>query len=261
MTCRLLTVALLGAGCNGSLAYYGKESTTPGPDGTSPAPVGGETPLESSDTTSLPTGTSTTPTDPTTTGTTAVDSGTGPVGWVNGDPGAPPPYSATPANELVGDCVTVGLVADLDVDSVDVKSHDDNLEVRTIESPVSGWYELYDRTMAREGSGEWNESGMVRVSNATVWLGLPVLSNCEDDWVAVDADNYGDPGDTLFYLGTFWFDAGDNVVELEHVCPRIRAGSCTELEFLDDDDTTCEADDGNSAHLWRDSLCLVAPTP
>jgi hypothetical protein len=34
-----------------------------------------------------------------------------------------------------------------------------------------------------------------------------------------------------------------------------------ELEVLDDDDTTCAADDGNSAHLDGERLCLVAPAP
>lgn len=252
---------LLAAGCTGSLAYYGpgKASGTPGLDGTGPTATGpGTTPTDTTPggpDTGTGAGTDTPWTDPTET-----ETGRPPGEWVNGDPASPPPYGAPPPTELAGSCASLGgFHAELDDDSVDVESHDDSLDSVELTSPVTGWYEVYGRAMAREGDGEWNESAMIRVSNATSWTGLPVLANCDADWVAVDADNYGDRNGTLFYLGTFWFEAGENEVELEHACPRIRAGSCPELEFLEDDDTTCAANDGNSARLREDDLCLLPP--
>ncbi|MEZ4238826.1 MAG: hypothetical protein R3F59_22265 [Myxococcota bacterium] len=252
---RLLALAAL-AGCTTGLDAYQtvKSWTTP----TDPAV---DTTPTSTDTTSTGT-TPTTTTPPTqTTPSTPTDTGPTTVPWANGDPLDPPDYATPPTVELAAACADIGVPAELDDDEVDVKSHDDNLEVRTLTSPVAGWYELYDVEMSHQGTGEWNESAMVRILNDTSWLGAPVVANCDDQWVAVDPDNYGEPGDDLFYLGTFWFDAGDNVLELEHACPRIRAGSCPELEFLDDADTTCEANDGNSAHLDGEQLCLVAPAP
>lgn len=260
-------IFVVACGCGGSLAYYGPGSgADPGnPDGSGtsdPATSGDGEPGTPTIGTDVDTDTDTdvdtdtdTAVDPTTTYTPP------PPPWANGDPGLPPPYVAQPQNQVAAVCAAIGLDADLDDNEVDVLSHDNSPELRTLTSPVAGWYDLYDRQMSKEEDGEWNESAMVRIVNAANPDGLPVLENCLGNWVTVDPDNYVDPGDDLFYMGTFWFEAGDNDLELEHLCPTVRAGSCGALEFLDDDDTTCGSGDGNSAHLDGTHLCLVAPAP
>jgi hypothetical protein len=239
--------------CDGGLSYYGK------PDALDPV-IDPPVSTPSTESTTTTTTSTPSPTTPTTTNSTTTPTDTGTAPWSNGDPAEPPPYEAPPAPSIGEDCAAAGgILAQLDDDEVDVLSHEGTVEIRTLTSGVSGWYDLYDRSMAHSGTGEWNESAMVRILNAGNPSGLPVLANCGANQVTLDPDNTGDPGDELLYLGTFWFELGENTLELEHLCPTVRAGSCAELESLDDDDTTCAADDGNSAHLDGERLCMVAP--
>ncbi|MEQ1564478.1 MAG: hypothetical protein ABMA64_02485 [Myxococcota bacterium] len=249
-------------GCGGSLDYYGKPTALAPTDPTTSTPPVGTTPTG---TPAVDTGSSTVPT-PTSTSTPSVtspttDTGTPPAPWADGDPELPPPYGAPPPQNIGVDCGAAGgLVPALDDDEVDVLSYDPP-EVRTLTAPVSGWFDLYDEELSHEEDDEWNESAMVRVSNLGNPTGLPALANCDSDWVAVDPDNFVDSNGDLLYFGTFWVEAGPNTLELEHLCPRVRAGSCANLEFVDDRDTTCSSGDGNSAHLDGERLCLVPAAP
>jgi hypothetical protein len=245
--------------CDGGLTYYEKpDAFEPVIDPPVSSPETETTPTSTTTAPTTTTPTTTTPTTPTT--TTPTDTGTAP--WSNGDPTEPPPYEAPPPSSIGEDCAAAGgLEALLDDDEVDVLSHEGTLEIRTLTSPLSGWYDLYDRSMAHSGTGEWNESAMVRILNDGNPTGLPALANCGANQVTLDPDNTADPGDELLSLGTFYFELGENTLELEHLCPTVRSGTCPELEFLDDDDTTCAADDGNSAHLDGERLCMVPPAP
>lgn len=252
----VVLVACAVAGCHASLSYYDRPALPVDPDTAStPTTPTVDTSTPSDTTTTTPptteTGTPPTPTTPT----------TPTVPWVNGDPLAPPPYGAPPVGQIADDCALVGIAATLDDDDVTVSSHDNNLEVRTLSSPVRGWYDVYDRSWANSGPDQYNESALVRVTNAAAPLGTPVVPNCLDQWAAIDPFNAVDPGAALLYVGTFWVEAGDNGFELEHLCPTIRAGSCANLEQTGDPDTTCAADDTNEVHFPGHDLCLVAPVP
>lgn len=261
-TVRIVVWGLV-AGCNGSLSYYGKpEEPPPNPDDVV-VPEEETTP----DTTEPPSSTTTTPTGSTSTdtGTPVVTTTTPTLPWVNGDPTVPPPYTELDPPELVRfePCVAIGLATSVPDGSgeVFVESHDDNSEVKDLDSPLVGWYDLYDQSLANSGIAETNEIARIRVGNGLFPDGFSSFANCGTDWVGPDADNAAVTGTELYYLGTFWFEPGVNVLDLEHFCPSIRLGICPELEDLSDPDSTCASGDDNDLRLVADGLCLVEPTP
>lgn len=142
-----------------------------------------------------------------------------------------------------------------------VKSWDRQSDSGTLWVSAPGWYHVYDTSVAESGASQRNESIAVRVINATDAAGHSIHANCGADWVAVDPDNGGAlPSGAQVYLGTFWFDGGDNSVEMHHACPTIRSGSCTSLEDTTDSHSACDGGSPNSAHLIGTAICLV-PAP
>jgi hypothetical protein len=249
---RRIGLLLSMLGCKGGLTFYGGERADPPPpdepDG--PAPV-----VERVDTATLdsaPTG----------------DTGTPPVvtvPWTNGDPLSPPPYTAAepPPAVIASPCVSVGTPSSVPDGSgeVVVESHSDNNETKELISPFEGWYDLYDLSLADSGFSEANEIARIRIVNPAFPDGFSSFANCGTDYVGPDADNFATPGTQLYYLGTFWFAAGSNTLDMQHFCPSIRAGLCPTLEELGNPDSTCASGDGNSVGLDADGLCIVAPSP
>ena len=126
----------------------------------------------------------------------------------------------------------------------------------TIDVPRAGWYHLWDTTPAESGASQQNESTMVRMTNTVDPVGAPFYTNCGDDFVVLDADNGGAPPARI-YMGTFWLEGGVNTLTLRHLCPTIRAGSCTSMHNTADPGSTCESGSPNSAHLQGGAVCLV----
>jgi hypothetical protein len=249
-------VVLLAVGCGGGLTYYGP----PGGDGPRPS-SDAEDPVDTA--TTAPTS------DSASTLESTGDSGTPPVptapAWTNGDPVVPPPYTELDPPALVRPeaCVTIGLATSVPDGSgtVVVESQSDNNEVKDLSSPVTGWYDLYDLSLADSGASETNEIARIRVRNGLFPDGSSAYANCGSDWVGPDADNVGATGSELYYLGTFWFEPGVNTLDLQHFCLSIRQGICPELEDLSDPGSTCASDEENGVGLVADGLCLVEPEP
>jgi len=127
----------------------------------------------------------------------------------------------------------------------------------TLEVAVAALYDVYDVSVAESGPTQTNESAFLRVPNSWDPTGLPShlgLINCLDDYVAVDPDNLGPvAAGTTQYMGTFWFDAGPNTVELHHYCEHYFAGSCLGLH---DAGTPCDSNI-NSVHFLGEAVCLI----
>jgi len=125
-----------------------------------------------------------------------------------------------------------------------------------LDVPVAGLYDVYDLAIAESGPSQTNESAFLRVPNSWDPEGKPSplgLSNCDGDYVALDSDNVSPPAaGTTQYLGTFYFDAGMNEVQLHHYCSLYRDGLCPSLH---DAGTPC--DGINSVHFLGEAVCLV----
>ena len=98
----------------------------------------------------------------------------------------------------------------------------------------------------------------MRVVSDTVPDGAPYFTNCGADWFVADADNDATPPTgARLHLGTFWLDAGDNTLYLNHYCPVYRAGECTWLHDTVDGSSTCDSSNANSVHIEGDGICVV----
>lgn len=126
----------------------------------------------------------------------------------------------------------------------------------TLSTDVSGWFHVFDTTIAESGASQQNETGYVRISNAANPDGFPRWATCGDDWIVRDADNSGSRSDKI-YVGTYWLESGDNAVALEHICPRVNAGECTSHMNNVSGHSCSDTGNPNSVHLVAEGLCLV----
>jgi len=173
------------------------------------------------------------------------DDGVPPIGRLPDDP--PPEFGTD-------DCDN-GLWVDWNGGETVVLSWDP-VALASIEVPEAGVYDVYDLVIAESGATQTNESAFFRISSLANLTGLPSAGNCGDDYVVPDPDNAGPlPAGTTQYLGTFELGVGENTVEVNHYCPRYRAGDCR--QFHTDTGTTCEGGDSNSVHITGAAVCLV----
>ncbi len=120
----------------------------------------------------------------------------------------------------------------------------------------TGWYHVYNTYLSESGAGQWNESSFFRIKNAARPAGKPYFANCDgSDWIVVDQDNFGTPPGSRIYIGSYWLEAGNNELEMNHYCPIFRAGSCPQHHYSGT--LTCDSDSVNSVHFEGDGLCLV----
>ncbi len=173
-----------------------------------------------------------------------------------GDPSGDP-SDGPPGTILEGDCPE-GTVATFDSDEIYVLSWDPTVATGVLSTDYSGWYNVYDYSIAESGSSQTNESAYFRITNAASSEGKPYWSNCEDEWVVQDADNDGFPSDSRIYIGTFWLEAGANTLYMYHYCVLYRDGYCPEFHITDDSSSTCDSDGANSVHFEGEGLCLVS---
>lgn len=189
--------------------------------------------------------------------TSGGDSGT----WDTGpeDPEEPEladPPTGGPPEIFLDDCPD-GIQVDFSPGEIYVKANDSSVATGTLNSTQTGWFHVYDTTIAESGSAQKNETAFVRIANADVPDGLPVWGSCGDDWIVKDADNSGSPKGEKIYLGTFWLQEGDNALTLEHVCNLVAQGECAS-ELNQVSGHMCE-DTGNpnSVHVLAEGLCVV----
>jgi len=183
-------------------------------------------------------------------GTDGGDGGDG-----GGDDTGEPPRDGPPV-EITDECPD-GATVSMSPSEIYVLSWDSTAATATLTASDSGYFHIYDYSIAESGSSQWNESGYVRVSNATNTGGEPVYANCGYDWIVSDSDNYGPlPSGSRIYIGTFWLDAGSNTLTLNHYCPLYRAGECPAFHKTDTSDT-CDNDGVNSVHVVADGLCVT----
>jgi hypothetical protein len=139
-----------------------------------------------------------------------------------------------------------------------VLSWDPTTSSGILTAPASGIYHLYDFSIVESGASQTNESAYLRIPSIIRPGGTPFYSNCNEDWVIVDADNDSAlPLTSRIYVGTFWLDTGDNPVTLHHYCPLYRAGACQNLHIPDDAEATCESGNVNSVHFLGQGICLI----
>ena len=92
----------------------------------------------------------------------------------------------------------------------------------------AGWFHLYDTSVAESGAGQMNESVYFRVTNGSDGPGLPLDSNCDGECIVADPDNARDqPAGSRVYRGTFWFDAGTNIVDCTPTVSATERASAT----------------------------------
>jgi hypothetical protein len=163
----------------------------------------------------------------------------------------------TPPDGMLDDC-TPGTVATWMNGEIYVTSWDRDTQSGTLHVADSGWYHVYDYSIAESGDEQWNESAYIRIKNTTFPAGKPHFTNCNDDWVVVDSDNTGPmPSGSRIYVGTYWLLSGDNDLTMHHYCPVRRGGECAGLEITDNPDSTCDSSNGNSVHFNGEGICLV----
>ncbi|NOY24742.1 MAG: hypothetical protein GXP62_02620 [Oligoflexia bacterium] len=165
-----------------------------------------------------------------------------------------PPDEEPPGIITEKECEDSGVSVVFSPDEIYVLSWDTTTAEGTLTATESGWFHLYDTSIAESGASQSNESAYIRVANATNPSGAPLFANCGSDYVVVDADNESTPGSERYYIGTFWLDAGDNQLTLNHYCPLYRAGICTELH--QPGDTPCDGGDANSVHVKAEGICV-----
>jgi len=173
-----------------------------------------------------------------------------------GDPPDDDPPPSDPPPEEVDDCE-----GDVDAEFIGseiyVLSWDRNTDSGSIVAAEPGWYHIYDTALSESGASQFNETAYLRITNSFRPDGEPYFANCGDDWVVQDADNFGSlPGGARLYAGTFWLEAGENIVTMYHYCPLYRSGACPSLHFTDDPSGTCDSDNANSVHYGGYGICL-----
>lgn len=122
---------------------------------------------------------------------------------------------------------------------------------------AEGLFDVYSAFSAESGDTQWNESSFYRFENELSPEGESSESNCSEEWVVRDADNFEswEAGDFI-YIGTFLLAEGENTMQLSHYCLLYEEGECQEFHFEDEPSSTCGSDNPNSAH-FSGELCLL----
>ncbi len=160
-----------------------------------------------------------------------------------------------PPSTFLEDC-NPSVSASFDSAEIYVKSWERQTDGGTLSAAESGWYHIYDWSLAESGASQTNEVSYLRITNDRRPDGEPYHTNCADEWVVADFDNAGTPSQRI-YAGTFWLEAGANDLTLIHYCPLERRGYCPEFHDTSDPASTCESDGPNSVHFTGEGLCLV----
>jgi hypothetical protein len=128
-----------------------------------------------------------------------------------------------------------------------------------LDSPLTGWFHVYDLAITESGASQRNESAWLRIPNDLNLSGAPAVANCGLEWLTADLDNDGPlPPGTTQYLGTFLLVEGPNRVEVRHFCELYRQGLCTEFHYEVDAGSSCHASNPNSVHITGEAVCLEA---
>lgn len=167
-----------------------------------------------------------------------------------------PPDHPTPSLTLDHACDPDQL-ATFDSEQIWVGSTTRTSDEGVLYAPEAGWYDLYNTHLAESGASQLNESTFFRVRNDSNPRGWPLLGNCGDAWVVVDSDNLGPAPGVQEFVGTFWFDAGENLLEMTHYCTLYRAGMCPEHHTDTPSNQTCDSNNIHSAHFMGFAICLV----
>jgi hypothetical protein len=160
-----------------------------------------------------------------------------------------------PPETFLDDC-TPDTTAQFDSGEIYVKSWDRQTDGGVLTAAATGWYHLYDYSLAESGASQTNEVAYLRITNARRPDGEPYHANCADEWIVDDFDNEQTPVERI-YAGTFWLEAGPNDLALIHYCPLERSGSCPQFHDTSDAGSTCDSDGPNSVHFDGEGLCLV----
>ncbi len=160
-----------------------------------------------------------------------------------------------PPGTFLDDCIPDADAA-FDSGEIYVKSWDRETDSGTLTAEQSGWYHIYDWSLAESGSSQTNEVSYLRITNSRSPDGAPYWSNCVDEWMVDDFDNSGTPSQRI-YAGTFWLEAGSNDLTMYHYCPVERSGYCPEFHDTSDANSTCDSDGPNSVHFNGEGLCLL----
>ena len=178
---------------------------------------------------------------------------------VDTGPVSNPPEEEEPEEEPPGwieDCDD-GIEIEMSPDEIYVVAWEPSQATGTLHAPSSGWYHIYDHALSESGASQRNESVYLRIPNVDHPDGKAMFKNCDSEWIVLDADNQGAPSTTSRqYMGTFWLVEGANEVQLNHYCPLYRSGQCGSFHNADVEDSTCDAGNGNSAHLTGTGVCM-----
>jgi hypothetical protein len=170
------------------------------------------------------------------------------------DDGLPPDEPGDPTGDASCDEGTLaawapGEVAQLSWDPAPAEA--------VLDSPLTGWFHVYDLAIAESGPSQRNESAFLRIPNDLRPDGEPALANCGLDWLTADLDNDGPlPADTTQYLGTFLLVEGPNRVEIHHFCGLYRQGYCEAFHDMVDAGSLCDTSNPNSVHVTGLAVCL-----
>ena len=168
----------------------------------------------------------------------------------------PPIVEEGPPEELLTDC-SDGVMATFS-SAIAVLASDPITASGELVADSDGWYHVYDYTIAESGDSQRNETAYFRITNGSTSDGLPYFANCGDEWLVLDADNEGElPAGSRIYIGTFYLEAGTNLLTMTHFCDLVRNGSCTEYETTDSDQTCDVTSNPNSVHFEGEGICLV----
>ena len=189
--------------------------------------------------------------------TSSEDSGDLDTGeWGPEDPNLENPPTGGPPEVFLDDCPE-GIEVGFTPGEIYVKANDSTIATATLNSTQTGWFHVYDTTIAESGSSQQNETGFVRIANSDVPDGAPVWGSCGDDWIVRDADNSGTPKAEKIYLGTFWLQAGDNALTLEHVCNLVALGECAGSLNQVSGHMCEDSGNPNSVHVLAEGLCVI----
>ena len=159
--------------------------------------------------------------------------------------------------EIFVDACAPDVTASFDSGEIYVKSWERETDSGTLTADQSGWYHVYDYSLAESGSSQTNEVSYLRITNSRRPDGEPYWENCAGEWIVDDFDNSGSVEGRRIYTGTFWLEAGANDLALIHYCPLERRGYCPDFHDTSDAASTCDSDGPNSVHFNGAGLCLL----
>jgi len=171
------------------------------------------------------------------------------------DPPQDPPETTPP--EIISGCDSPDATAIWDGGEIWVATNGAMERTGTVTVSDEGLFDVYSAFSAESGDTQWNESSFYRFENEIAPEGKSHQSNCSEDWVVQDVDNFEawESGDYL-YIGTFLLVEGENTMLMSHYCLLFEEGECQEFHFEEEPSSTCPSSNPNSAH-FSGELCLL----